>query len=81
MGDEVVAAAATFFAEEEIGEEVVDDGFEGGEAGADDADAEFDRGPGCRADVVRGVVGRVGDGVEGVEADDGGDAAAVFLAS
>ena len=62
---------------EDTGEEFVHQGAEEGEAGADYADVDFDRGPGCRGGVVVALVRAVGDGDEGVQAQDGDDADAV----
>lgn len=47
---------------------------EGGEAGAEDGDVDLDVGPDCRERVFPARVGRAGDGVEGLEAEDGDDA-------
>ena len=58
---------------QEAGEDLGDEGFEGGEAGADDADVRFDAGPHRGRGVVPGDVGGDGDGVEGLEAEAGDD--------
>ena len=62
---------------EEAGEDLGDEGFERGEAGADDADVRFDARPHGRGRVVPGDVGGDGDGVEGLEAEAGDDDDAV----
>lgn len=62
---------------EDAGEESVHQGPEEGEAGADYADVDFDRGPGCGGGVVVALVRAVGDGDEGVQAQDGHYADAV----
>jgi hypothetical protein len=62
---------------EDAGEELVHQWAQEGEAGADYAHVYFNGGPGCGGGVVVALVCAVGDGDEGVQAQDGDDADAV----
>ena len=52
--------------------------FERWEAGAEDAGVNFDAAPDCCERVFPGYVGCAGDYVEGLEAEDGYDAGAIY---
>ena len=71
-GATVAAAVA-----KNLGEEAGDEGFEGRQGGADDADVHFDTGPvGCGS-VVPGYVFGNRDDIEGAETEDGDKADAL----
>ena len=63
---------------EDAGEEFVHQGPQEGQARADYAHVDFDGGPGRGGGVVVALVGAVGDGDEGVQAQDGDDADAAW---
>lgn len=69
-------AGAVHGGEDAAGEDFVHEGADGGERHADVAAGELDFGPDGDGDVVPGGVEGGFEGEEGVEADDGGDAAA-----
>lgn len=65
-----VRECASFFVRrlvggEDAGEEAGGEGFEGGEAGADDANVDFERAPHGGLAIVVGRVVAVGEGVDG----------------